>query len=133
MNTTLAFRHFPEWGARLLIPMSMAGVCVAQIVDATNGCGREGIEGALVPDTILGLDVAPVCRIHDWMYVEADSIEDEEDADAVLAANMVEYIKQKSANSFMGWLRLRRAYKYIDAVTLTDVVDVDRTPEVSLA
>ena len=133
MNTTLAFRQFPEWGARLLIPMSMAGVCVAQIVDATNGCGREGIEGALVPDTIWGLDVAPVCRIHDWMYVEAECIEDENDADAVLAANMVEFIKQRSANAFMVWLRLRRAYKYIDAVTLTDVVDVDRTPEVSLA
>lgn len=133
MNTTLAFRHFPEWGARLLIPMSMAGISIERIKDATNGCGREGIENVIVPDTIWGLDISPVCRIHDWMYTEADSLEDEEDADAVLAANMVEYIKQRSANAFMVWLRLRRAYKYIDAVTITDVVDVDKTPEVSLS
>lgn len=127
----LVFRHFSEWGARLLIPAGMAYLSVQQIIDATNGCGREGLEGSLVPNTIWGLDVSPVCRIHDWMYSDARGEQDEIDADAVLAANMVEFIKQRSANWFMVWLRLRRAYKYIDAVTLTDVVDVDATMEVS--
>lgn len=121
---TLVFRYFNEWSARLLIPSGMAYMSVQQIVDATNGCGREGLENVLVPDTIWGLDVSPVCRIHDWMYTEARGEQEEIDADAVLAANMVEFIKQRSANWFMAWLRLRRAYKYIDAVALTDVVDV---------
>ena len=133
MNTTLAFRYFPEWGARLLIPMSMSGVSVGRIKDVTNGCGREGVENMIVPDTIWGLDISPVCRIHDWMYTDAECADDENDADAVFAANMVEFIKQRSANWFMTWIRLRRAYTYVDAVTLTDVVDVGKTPEVSLA
>ena len=78
-----------------------------------------------------GASTCRPCRIHDWMYTEARGEQEEIDADAVLAANMVEFIKQRSANKFMVWLRLRRAYKYIDAVALTDVVDVETTMEIT--
>ena len=117
-------RHFfPEWGTKLLCPLGMATAPMDTIMLTTNGCGRAGIEEKLVPDTIWGLDISPVCRVHDWMYSDADTLDDEEFADGVFAANLVAYIRQKSANRFMAALRLHRAYLYIDAVALTDLVE----------
>jgi hypothetical protein len=94
------------------------------IMEMTNGCGREGIEGRIVPDTIWGLDISPVCRVHDYMYLHAETLAEENYADAIFGANLISLIQQKTSFALLKWLRLRRAYKYIDAVALTNCVDV---------
>ena len=38
----------------------------------SNGCGPRGILGALVPETMHGLDVSPGCDIHDDRYKRKD-------------------------------------------------------------
>ena len=37
---------------------------------------------------------------------------------------MVSLIKQKTRSKVVQWMRLRRAYKYVDAVALTDLLTV---------
>lgn len=125
MTQSMEVRAFPEWsGLKLLVPTAMAGVSIDYILRMTNGCGRAGLGGRLVPDTIWGLDVSPACRVHDWMYQDAASRADEDFADAILAANLVSLIQQRTSGRLLTWLRLRRAYKYVDAVAMTDVLDV---------
>ena len=130
---SVTIHHFPEWNASLLVPLSMLLVSVQEIEKATNGCGREGIENLLVPDTIWGLQVTPICRVHDWMYEKANAAaekhrdqarltREEAFADGVFACNLVWFIREHTKGWFLRWLRLRRAYKYVDAVTMTDVL-----------
>ena len=124
MSAPICHFYFAEWDAKLLAPLTMVRRSMADIMDATNGCGREGIEEKIIPDTIWGLDISPVCRVHDWMYADADTTDEENYADAIFGANLISLIKQKTKSRVLQWLRLRRAYKYIDAVTLTNCVDV---------
>lgn len=133
---TLVYYHrFPEWGVSLLCPISMAAMRMDDIMLQTNGCGREGIEGRLVPDTIWGLDISPACRVHDIMYQQAEErarrhksqkrlTADEHFADGVMACNLVQLIQQRTGNRLLRWLRLRRAHKYTDAVSMTDILSV---------
>ena len=121
MSNVIRF-YWPEWKCYLRTPVSMTTASMETILEVTNGCGRDGIEGVVIPDSIYGLDISPVCRVHDWMYGEAQSLEDEQDADSVFAENLVSLIQQKTSSKIMLWLRLRRAYKYIDAVVLTNCV-----------
>ena len=124
MSAPICHYYFKEWDCKLLAPLTMVRVPMSDIMDATNGCGREGIEERLIPDTIWGLDISPVCRVHDWMYADADTAEEENYADAIFGANLISLIKQKTSSRILQWLRLRRAYKYVDAVALTNCVDV---------
>ena len=124
MSTPICHYYFAEWDAKLLAPLTMVRHPMDEIMHATNGCGREGIEEKLVPDSIWGLDISPVCRVHDWMYIEADTLDDENYADAIFGANLISLIQQKTKSSILKWLRLRRAHKYVDAVALTNCVDV---------
>lgn len=119
---------FAEWGVELIMPWEMAAAGMDEIELLTNGCGRAGLESRLVPDTILGVDISPACRVHDWMYSDAasctkrDCLAAEQLADSILAANIISIIEQRSRNKFMLWLRLRIAHWYIDAVVCTDLV-----------
>ena len=126
--------RFEGWPP-LLMPLTMVRADMEDILAQTNGCGRDGIEGRIVPDTIYGMPCEPLCRVHDWMYIDAaEAARKHRDqakltaaehfADGVLAANFVRIINDYSANRLMRWLRLRRAYKYIDAVSLTDLLKV---------
>ena len=124
MSAPICHYYFKEWDAKLLAPLTMVRRPMDDIMGATNGCGREGIESVLVPDTIWGLDISPVCRVHDWMYADADTTDEENYADAIFGANLISLIKQKTKSRVLQWLRLRRAYKYVDAVALTNCVDV---------
>ena len=124
MSAPICHYYFAEWDAKLLAPLTMVRRSMLDILDATNGCGREGFEDRIVPDSIWGLDISPACRVHDWMYIEADSLEEENYADAIFGANLISMIQQKTKNPALKWLRLRRAYKYVDAVALTNCVDV---------
>jgi hypothetical protein len=113
-------KFFPKWGCILECPKTMAEADFDEIMIVTNGCGRAGFEGILVPDSIWWLDISPACRVHDWMYGEVESLQDERDADSLLAKYLIILIQQKTENKILLWLRLRRAYKYISAVVLTD-------------
>lgn len=124
MSAPICHHYFPDWACKLLAPLDMVRKPMDEILDATNGCGREGIENVLVPDTIWGLDVSPVCRVHDWMYGHAGSVEEENYADAIFGANLISIIQQHTTFAPLKWLRLRRAYKYVDAVAMTNCIDV---------
>lgn len=120
---------FDAWGVTLIMPRTMSLEDMDDIMIMTNGCGREGAENRFVPDSILGLDISPACRVHDWMYEDAQEETDEPaalaaeiEADAVFAANLDGIICQKSGNKLMRWLRLQIAHWYIDAVSCTDIV-----------
>ena len=135
MSVPVCCYTFAEWDCKLLAPLTMVRASMEDILAQTNGCGREGIEDWLVPDTIWGLDISPVCRVHDWMYIDAAEAarkhgdqdrlsEAERFADGIMGANLISLIKQKTSSKVVQWMRLRRAYKYIDAVAITDVLKV---------
>ena len=124
MSAPICHHRWKEWDCILLTPLSMLRLNMDAIMEMTNGCGREGIEGRIVPDTVWGLDISPACRVHDYMYIHADSLSEENYADAIFGANLISLIQQKTSFPPLKWLRLRRAYKYIDAVALTNCVDV---------
>ena len=124
MSAPICHHRWKEWDCTLLTPLSMLRLNMDAIMEMTNGCGREGIEGRIVPDTVWGLDISPACRVHDYMYIHADSLSEENYADAIFGANLISLIQQKTSFPPLKWLRLRRAYKYIDAVALTNCVDV---------
>lgn len=131
----VCFHKFSEWGVSLLCPISMAAMRMDDIMLQTNGCGREGLEERLIPDTIYGLDISPVCRVHDIMYQQAQErarrhkdqaklTAEEQFADGVMSCNLVQFIQQRTSNALLRWLRLRRAHKYTDAVSMTDILSV---------
>ena len=131
----VCFHKFQDWGVSLLCPISMATMRMDDIMLQSNGCGREGMEGRLGPDTIWGLDVSPVCRVHDIMYQQAQDrarrhkdqarlTAEEHFADGIMACNLVQIINNHSGNRFMRWLRLRIASRYIRATSVTDVLTV---------
>lgn len=135
MSVPVCSYYFAEWDCKLIAPLTMVRASMEDILAQTNGCGRAGIEDWLVPDTIWGLDISPVCRVHDWMYIDAaesarrhrdqDKLtEAEHFADGIFGANLIGLIKQKTRFRVMQWMRLRRAYKYVYAVALTDLLTV---------
>lgn len=83
-----------------------------------NGCGTSGWKGYLVPDTIWGLRVTEVCRIHDWMYAEGETIADKEEADRVFLNNMLRLIEAAGGPWLLQALRRRRARTYFEAVSI---------------
>ncbi len=85
---------------------------------AVNGCGPGGWLADLVPDTLYGLDVAPACNIHDWMYAAGQTIEDKAEADRVFLNNLLRLIDAAGGWWVLRWLRRRRARTYYEAVRL---------------
>lgn len=83
--------------------------------DICNGCGTKGI-GAIVPDTIYGVDITAACNIHDWMYFVGSTITDKEEADRVFLNNMLRIIDSNGGWNWLQKLRVRRAYVYYQAV-----------------
>ena len=80
-----------------------------------NGCG-SGWNAKLVPDTIYGLDITPVCCIHDYMYEVGTTIEDKEEADRAFLNNMLRVIESKQGWWFPHFLARGRALKYYEFV-----------------
>ena len=131
----VCFYNFQDWGVKLLCPISMASMRMDDIMLQSNGCGRAGIEERLIPDTIYGLPIGPACRVHDIMYQQAKErarrhkdqarlTAEEHFADGIMACNLVQLIQQRTSNRLLRWLRLRRAHKYTDAVSMTDILTV---------
>ena len=71
-----------------------------------NGCGSAGFGGKVVPDTIYGLDIKPICNIHDWDYNEGVTLEHKKAADRRMYNNMLRKIEMASK-----WLRPVRRWR----------------------
>lgn len=82
----------------------------------TNGCGTSGWKGALVPDTMYFLSVAPACNIHDWMYATGATLADKEEADRVFLNNLLRIIDNAGGWWVLKAARRTRARDYFDAV-----------------
>lgn len=78
-------------------------------------CG-SGWSSKLVPNTIYGLDIKPVCCIHDFMYKVGVTIEHKDSADRTFLNNMLRIIESKKSWWFPHSLARRRALKYYEAV-----------------
>jgi hypothetical protein len=83
-----------------------------------GGCGAGKFGDLLVPDTLWGLKVTFMCKIHDHMYGTGQTEADREMADRVLRNNLMRWIANKDSNGLLQWLRMRRAVKYYHAVRM---------------
>lgn len=81
-----------------------------------NGCGTSGWKGAVVPETLWGLNVSAACNIHDWMYAEGTTISDKGTADRTFLNNMLRIIDAAGGPWLLKTLRRRRAKTYYEAV-----------------
>jgi hypothetical protein len=100
----------------LFAPLSYRGAPKEVRDIAVNGCGTGGWKGALVPETMWGLDIREACNIHDWMYLAGETIADKEEADRVFLNNLLRIIETDSRWEWLAALRRRRALKYYEAV-----------------
>jgi len=84
--------------------------------DAKCGCGTA--KSWIVPDTIYGLNIKPVCCIHDYDYFKGRTQGDRERADYRFLRNLMEAIDQAPGfvNGLLRMPRRRRALKYYEAV-----------------
>ncbi len=94
---TTVKRYVSRSGHDLWVPIDATDT---EVAEASNGCGPSGWRVDLVPDNLLGVDIASACDIHDWMYEEG---EDRQEADEVFLKNMLELVNAKG-----GWLRCFR-------------------------
>lgn len=79
-----------------------------------NGCGTSGWKGAVVPETMWGLNVTRACNIHDHMYKYGMSEEDRAEADRVFLNNLMRIINARGG--WLTWLRRYRAVTYYNFV-----------------
>lgn len=84
--------------------------------ELTNGCGAGGWLNKLIPETMWGLNVTPVCNIHDYMYAVGDDHEDKEEADRVFRNNLLRWIDANTHGWLLRRLRYNRAQVYFEAV-----------------
>jgi hypothetical protein len=84
--------------------------------DANCGCGTA--KSWIVPDTIYGLNIKPVCCIHDFDYSQGKTQGDRERADYRFLRNLMETIDQAPGmwNAMLRMPRRRRALKYYECV-----------------
>lgn len=79
-----------------------------------NGCGTSGWKGAVVPETMWGLNVTRACNIHDHMYKFGQTEEDRAEADRVFLNNLLRIINAKGG--WLAWPRRYRAMTYYNFV-----------------
>ena len=79
-----------------------------------NGCGTSGWKGAVVPETLWGLNVTRACNIHDHMYKWGQTEEERAEADRVFLNNMLRIIN--AHGGCLAWLRRYRAMTYYNFV-----------------
>jgi hypothetical protein len=99
-------------GVTMLVPRSYLGHS-----EKYNGCGPDGL-GALVPNSVLGLELTEACDVHDHMCIRCANLVEEIITDGVFAFNIIARVVSKS-NKFMVWPRLLLVMKYIIAVSAT--------------
>tara|TARA_R110000824_G_scaffold86938_3_gene214691 strand:- start:650 stop:1039 length:390 start_codon:yes stop_codon:yes gene_type:complete len=88
-----------------------------------NGAGTAGWRGALVPDTIYGLNINAAANIHDWDYAVGESLAHKKSADFRFQKNMISIIRRAARRSWVSWFlkipREYRAFGYYLAVSET--------------
>jgi hypothetical protein len=116
----IQLQWFAQVGCQLYVPASFLTADEATKAIVCNGCGTKGIGGYLVPDTMWGLKVTLVCNIHDWMYQNAETEEDEDLADYYFKCNLRRFIRTRERQDpWFTKLRLARANTYFFAVAAT--------------
>ena len=83
-----------------------------------GGCGAGKTGDLLVPDSLWGLNVTMICKIHDWDYAHGKTEEDREKADRTFRNNLMRWANYKTKFYLLKWLRLRRATTYYKAVRM---------------
>jgi len=83
--------------------------------DDCNGCG-SGWNANVVPDTIYGLDIRPVCCIHDDRYEHGLTRTDKQQADIEFLMNLLTVINSKKAWWYPTKLARLRAMDYYSFV-----------------
>lgn len=81
-----------------------------------NGCGPGGWLRFLVPDTNWGLNITPVCDIHDYMYTIGQNHDDKVAADRVMLNNHIRWIDANTKWDWLRRLRYNRAAFYYEKV-----------------
>jgi hypothetical protein len=81
-----------------------------------NGCGTKGLVGAVVPDSLWGMDITEACNIHDYMYATGETIDEKYEADRVFLNNMLRMIDGAKSWWPVRFMRSRAAVKYYYAV-----------------
>lgn len=113
-----------EMRGGLTAPVEYWSASSEKIARNCNGCGDDSFLGSLVPETIWGLRVSPVCNIHDFMYCLGSTLEDKATADFVFQKNLIALVRQSASRSWAGWvLKIPREYRcftYYVAVSESD-------------
>jgi hypothetical protein len=108
-------------GVPLIVPV-ISGALMEFLQDTFKGypskCGAgEGIGDKIVPETVFGLPISPVCHIHDTMFDIAEATwQDFHQANSVFLHNILSTIRHKSNNSVMEHIRNYRAVTFYNAV-----------------
>lgn len=86
--------------------------------DYPSKCGAgQGLGDLIVPETIFGLPISPVCHIHDTMFEIADATwEDFHYANSIFLHNILSTIQCKSESVILEHLRNYRAVTFYNAV-----------------
>lgn len=114
-----ALHYFIEAGCFLWTPGTFVSASDEDKKRICNGCGPKGF-GGFVPDNILGMNATIVCNIHDWMYSECETEDDEDISDFYFRENIRRFIKTKQKDEpIKTWFRLRIADIYFVSVAVT--------------
>ncbi len=96
----------------------------AERVLRNTACGAgSGIGDLVVPDSVFGIRVTEVCRIHDYMYSVGETEEDRLIADRVMLNNLLRVVEEAKSKckipvwcTFLATIRRYRAMTYYTAV-----------------
>ena len=102
----------------LLVPNKYYDLITSIDKYESNGCGSKDILGAIIPDSLYGLDILSACDIHDLMYSDGGTDTDREEADNLFLENMNRLIDKSKSNKLIKVLRIVKSKIYYMAVRL---------------
>lgn len=85
-------------------PRSYTVATAAERQRVVNGCGPAAWKFDLLPDSILDVNIAEVCNIHDWQYEHGTTEADRLEADDLMLKNMRVAIRRRGG--LIMWWRL---------------------------
>ena len=96
----------------LYAPQSFINATPEQRASVSNGCGPQGWKLNFLSDYLFGLNIAPACDIHDWMYAFGETEEERNEADRVFRNNMLRIIGYAAGPWLLQFFRRRKAKHY---------------------
>lgn len=100
----------------LYAPQAFINATPEQRASVSNGCGPSGWKLAFLSNYLFGLNIAPACDIHDWMYAFGETEDQRNEADRVFRNNMLRIIVYAGGGKFIRFLRCRKAKHYYKLV-----------------